>query len=191
MAANNESHIQFPVAGFHGTTWSSAEEILKDGFRLSQNPYDWLGDGVYFFQDGLERAWEWAIEHHGEEAVVIGAEILLVDCLDMLDTTWTKIMTQIYDQFLRKFKQAGLSLPLQTSGSHRLDREVINYAVGVMADTGTNISCVRGAFAEGRPVYPDSAFYHHAHIQIAVRDIERSIKRVWLARTHQEGSNDG
>jgi hypothetical protein len=191
MAPNHESQIQFPVAGFHGTTSKSADEILIDGFRLSRNPYDWLGDGVYFFQDGLERAWEWAIEHHGEEAVVIGAEILLVDCLDMLDPNWAKSMTLIYDQFLSKYKQAGLSLPSQTSGAHRLDREVINYAVGVMADQGTNISCVRGAFAEGHPVYPDSAFYHHAHIQIAVRDFERCIKRVWLARTHQEGNNNG
>ena len=191
MAASPESHIQFPVAGFHGTTRRSADEILENGFRLSQNPYDWLGDGVYFFQDGLERAWEWAIEYHGEEAAVIGAEILLVNCLDMLDTKWTKIMTQIYDQFLGKFKQSGMSLPSQTSGAHRLDREVINYAVGVIAERGINISCVRGAFAEGHPVYPDSAFYHHAHVQIAVRDIEPCIKRVWLVRTQQEGSYDG
>ena len=191
MAPIPESHIQFPVAGFHGTTRKSADEIIKCGFRLSQNHYDWLGDGVYFFQDGLERASEWAIEHHRKEAAVVGAEILLVGCLDMMDTKWTKIMTQIYDQFLGKLKQSGMNLPSQTSGAHRLDREVINYAVEVMADRGTNISCARGAFAEGHPVYPDSAFYHHAHIQIAVRDIEACIKRVWLARPLQEESYDG
>ena len=55
-------------------------------FQLSRNDYDWLGDGVYFFQDGLLRAWQWARERHGDEAAVIGAEIRLVDCMDLLDS---------------------------------------------------------------------------------------------------------
>ena len=179
----SHSRSPLPVTGFHGTTQHSARAILKDGFRLSQNPYDWLGDGVYFFQDGLERAWEWAHENHGEEAAVVGAEILLVNCLDLLDTKWTKIVTQVYDQFLSYFKQLGLSLPYQSSGAHRLDREVINYAVGVLGEQGTTISCVRASFSEGRTIYPDSAFYDYSHVQIALRDVETCIRRVWLEGT--------
>ena len=117
MAASPPSHIHFPVTGFHGTTRKSANDILQNGFQTSKNPYDWLGDGVYFFQDGLERAWEWAIEHHGEEAAVLGAEILLVDCLDMLDTGWTRIMTQVYNQFLGKLKQSRLASSIAVSWS--------------------------------------------------------------------------
>jgi len=38
------------VTGFHGTRLNHVESILRDGFLLSKNDYDWLGDGVYFFK---------------------------------------------------------------------------------------------------------------------------------------------
>ena len=171
--------MPLPVRGFHGTTKSSADAILQNGFQISQNPYDWLGDGVYFFQDGLARAWEWAHENHGQDAAVIGAEILLDGCMDLLDTKWTRIISEVYDQFLSNVKRLGLSLPQQTSGAHRLDREVINYAVGVLNEQGISIACVRASFWEGRPIYPDSAFYYYGHIQIAVRDVESCISQLW------------
>ena len=157
--------------------------ILESGFQLSQNPYDWLGDGVYFFQDASERAWEWARESYGEEAAVIGAEIRLVECLDLLDIKWTKVIAEAYNQFLDHYKRSGLNLPRQTSGAHRLDREVINYAVGVWAEKGIIFRCVRASFSEGHPVYPDSALHQRSHVQIAVRDIEACIIRKWLERS--------
>ena len=178
--------MQFPVIGYHGTTTESAAEIVESGFRLSRNPYDWLGDGVYFFQDGFDRAWEWARENHGVDAAVIAAEIYLIDCLDMLDTRWTKVVSEAYNQFLNLYKQSGLNLPRQTLGAHRLDREVINYMVGVLSERGDSIKCVRAAFAEGSPVYPDSAFYDYGHVQIAVRDVEACITRIWLMADSEE-----
>ena len=186
MTETSQSPVQFPVIGFHGTTAESAAEILESGFRLSRNPYDWLGDGVYFFQYGFERAWEWALENHGEDSAVIAAEIQLIDCLDMLDTRWTKVISDAHNQFLKLYKQAGLSLPRQTPRAHRLDREVINYVVGVLSDRGISIKCVRAAFAEGNPVYPDSAFYDQGHVQIAVRDVASCITRLWLVENSEE-----
>jgi hypothetical protein len=32
--------------GYHGTSSATAQVVLRDGFRISHNPYDWLGDGV-------------------------------------------------------------------------------------------------------------------------------------------------
>jgi hypothetical protein len=166
--------------GFHGTTSEAAQAIRREGFQLSRNPYDWLGDGVYFFQDAPERAWEWAAEHYGDSAAVIGAEIHLVNCFDLLDTRWTRLLTDAYDSYLKFLKEAGRPIPRQTGGAHRLDREVINYAIGVLAERSINIACVRGAFTEGYPVFPDSAIYDRAHVQIAVRDVNLCIRRFWL-----------
>jgi hypothetical protein len=76
--------------GFHGTSVERAERILAHGFEASRNDYDWLGDGAYFFQDALGRAREWA-QRFGSQAAVIGAEIDLDDCLDLLTrggTAW-------------------------------------------------------------------------------------------------------
>ena len=179
------THSPLPITGYHGTSLSNANAILASTFRPSKNPYDWLGDGVYFFQDGLGRAWEWAYENHGEEAAVIGAEIRLEDCLDMLDTTWTRVVSDAYNRFLHLYNQLGWELPVQTSGAHRLDREVINYLVGVLAERGITIRSVRSAFEEGRPVHRDSAFYQYSHVQIAVRDVDFCITKMWLASSGQ------
>ena len=153
---------------------------MAEGFQLSLNPYDWLGDGVYFFQDAPQRAWNWAGERHGENAAVIRAHILLADCIDLLDSGWYQVMTDAYDSYVSNLRRSGQPIPIQSRGAHRLDRAVINYMVGVLGENGLRVACVRAAFGEGRPVYPDSAFYDRAHVQIAVRDIQACIQRKWL-----------
>lgn len=160
-----------PLArGYHGTSVLAAEAILSDGFSVSRNDYDWLGDGVYFFQDAPRRAWEWAVSLHGEQAAVLESYIHLKGCMDLLDISWFHQLTVAYDSFLAHMKAAGMSLPKQTSGAHRLDRYVINYLTGLLADHRVIVRCVRAAFIEGEPVYPQSALYNLAHVQIAVRD---------------------
>src|SRR5712691_7761740 len=116
-----------PVTGFHGTSAASAERIMNSGFTISRNEWDWLGDGVYFFQDAPIRAWRWAREHYSDSAAVVGAEIRLEDCMDLLDVRWSSVLAETYDRFVEKMKESRVPLPRQTSGAHRLDRAVINY----------------------------------------------------------------
>ena len=156
-----------------------ADTIEREGFKLSRNDYDWLGDGVYFFQDGLLRAWQWACGQHGDDAAVVGADIRLADCMDLLDVGWNEVLSSAYGEFARRRRAIGRAVPTQSGGAHTLDREVINYAVSVLEDSGTRISCVRSAFPEGRPVYPGSALYDRSHVQIAVRDTNTCISRIW------------
>ena len=176
------------VLGFHGTSSEGARQILTSGFHLSRNEWDWLGDGVYFFQDAPHRAFEWARERYENNAAVVGAEIRLVNCFDLLDTRWTKIYSGLYDQFAKYLRDAGLPRPRQTSGAHRLDRQLINYSIGVLAEQGITIACVRSAFIEGSPVFPDSAIYDRAHVQIAVRDVTLCIERIWLETPDGNGA---
>ena len=175
------------VLGYHGTSSSMNESILNEGFLFSKNIYDWLGDGIYFFQDGPQRAWEWAVEHRGDNAAVVGAEIRLINCLDLLDTKWTTFLTEVYDNYIKYIKAADLVRPKQTSGAHRLDRDVINYAVGVLVQQGIEIGCVRAVFIEGQQVFSDSALYGLAHVQIAVRQTDRCISRAWLEKGIESG----
>ena len=166
------------VLGYHGTSSNAADRILEDGFQISRNSYDWLGDGVYFFQDAPDRAWEWARQHHGDDAAVIRAEIQITNCMDLLNPRWTRLLSDSYNSYLKKLKDSGQDIPSQSQGAHRLDREVINYAAGVLGDKGLEISCVRAAFAEGRPIYPDSAIFSLTHIQIAVRNVDACLRRM-------------
>lgn len=133
-----------------------------------------MGDGVYFWQDAPARALEWAQKQHGSKAAVLCAVIRLEDCLDLLDPSWSNFLGTAYDLFVTKCKLAQIRIPKQdpTSGARRLDREVINYACGISeVALGIQFRVVRGAFQEGRPVYPTSGLYTHSHIQIAVRDL--------------------
>ncbi len=170
---------QLLVRGYHGTSSEVADIIAAEGFQLSRNTYDWLGDGVYFFQDAPLRAWEWAIDRHGSNAAVMGAEIQITDCLDLLDLHWNQVLSDAYDAYLKLLREAGLIVPTQSGGSHSLDREVINYTAAVLNESGIRIACVRAAFREGRPVYPDSAFFDRTHVQIAVRDTGACVRQIW------------
>jgi len=67
------------VYGYHGTSGTAAELILRDGFLPSQRPYDLLRDGGYFWEEAQCRALEWATATHGSDAAVIEAVLVLDD----------------------------------------------------------------------------------------------------------------
>ncbi|HEX8245400.1 MAG TPA: hypothetical protein VF541_17935 [Longimicrobium sp.] len=164
--------------GFHGTSIERAERILVAGFQISRNDWDWLGDGAYFFQDGRARAAEWARERFGNQAAVVGAEIELDGCIDLLDITWERVLANAHARYVEQLALTGAPLPAQTRGAHRLARHVLNYLAGRMAEDGMLVRTVRAAFAEGEPIYPGSALLSRSHVQIAVRDLS-AIVRAW------------
>jgi membrane protease subunit (stomatin/prohibitin family) len=156
--------------GFHGTSVEAAQRILSTGFEISRNEYDWLGDGAYFFQDAPARALEWALQRFGANAAVIGAEIDLDDCIDLLDIPWEQVILTAFDGFIGELTRAGKPIPRQTAGAHRLDRYVIDYLATRMAADGMLVRSVRAVFPEGKPLFPGSALLSRSHVQIAVRD---------------------
>lgn len=46
------------VLGFHGCDEGTFDKVVRHGSELrpSTNDYDWLGNGVYFWEQNLERA---------------------------------------------------------------------------------------------------------------------------------------
>jgi len=165
------------VIGYHGTSEENAERILVDGFVVSANRYDWLGDGTYFFQEvdgfprsGLEHAWAWACRQH-ELPAVIRVTIELIDCMDLLDHGWASRLRQMHDALTERARQIGRDLPRQAGGNHGLDRLLVNYLAGVMEDAGRPVRTVRGCFGEDeRAAFPGSSLFDLTHVQVAVRD---------------------
>ncbi len=80
------------ILGFHGTDESIVNSVLKGKTELepSYNNYDWLGHGIYFWDNSPSRALEWANELSRrkdskiKKPAVIGAVIDLGYCLDLL-----------------------------------------------------------------------------------------------------------
>ncbi|MFB2894617.1 hypothetical protein ACE1CI_17040 [Aerosakkonemataceae cyanobacterium BLCC-F50] len=163
------------VYGYHGTSAEAAEVIIQQGFNVSSNDYDWLGTGVYFFQDAPVRAWEWATQQHPTNPAVIRSTIRLEDCIDLLDIEWFPIIREAYTVFVEEFRQANRPLPRQNperSKAHRLDCAYFNYLVEqILNPQVESIRVIRGIFVEGERIFPNSAVFDRAHIQISVRDI--------------------
>ncbi len=176
------------VTGYHGCDAALAARVLAGTARLnlSRNAYDWLGEGIYFWEHGPERAREWAIEQANlsgvriKEPSVLGARINLGECLDLLDTANTRILNKWYKEFRQTARQRRAPMPKNrdAADSRRgdkvlrfLDRAVIDFTVNHVAEAeGIIYQTVRGIFLEGQAAFPGSKIALKSHIQIAVRD---------------------
>src|SRR5947209_19052473 len=111
--------FQRTIVGYHGCDAAVASRVLSGELQLqpSGNPYDWLGNGIYFWEHGPQRAYEWAIEQARlsgrkvKEPSVLGARINLGVCLDLLDTANTRLLGEWYVEFRRFMRQHGIAIP--------------------------------------------------------------------------------
>ena len=80
------------VFGFHGLDEEIGRKIVSgiEEIRPSKNNYDWLGHGVYFWENNPARAQKWAESQSKRSNTsvkapfVIGAAIDLGNCFDLL-----------------------------------------------------------------------------------------------------------
>jgi hypothetical protein len=87
--------VRHKVFGYHGTTLSAAKAIMADPmqFQSSTSEGDWLGQGIYFFENSFRKGTEWALRTFdkcsrlgdAEAPAVLGCEIDLSNCLDLCD----------------------------------------------------------------------------------------------------------
>lgn len=179
---------QRTIVGYHGCDVAVAAKVLAGKARLkpSANPYDWLGAGIYFWEHGPRRAYEWAIAHarlRGAKVIqpaVVAAEINLGVCLDLLDTANTRLLRHAYAEFRHSMRRNGIPMPRNRDapGTRQGDRvlrfrdcAVIDFTLSGLAEVGPNeYQTVRGVFVEGEPAFPGSKVALKSHIQLAVRD---------------------
>ena len=169
--------------GFHGCDESVAEAVLAGDTHLarSSNSYDWLGEGVHFWENSPARALEYAAElrdrpRRGGPKVktpaVVGAVIELGYCLNLLDAEFLSLLAEAYQDLKRDHDAVGVPLPVNSADRLRrpLDSAVINAMHQTRVDQGLRpFDTVRAAFAEGGDLFPGSGISAKHHIQIAVR----------------------
>ena len=162
------------VHGYHGCDHAVADRLLRgDAFVTSSNPWDWLGDGIYFWEYGPDRALRWAEQQSRvKRPAVVGAVIQLGRCFDLLDTRFTEELRQFHGRWVHRMQVGGLEVPRNRGKARYLDRAVVEAYIDGERDLGIQYDTVRGAFVEGEPVYPGSAIHMETHIQIAVRKPE-------------------
>ena len=170
------------IFGYHGCDRAVGEAVLSGKTKLnpSMNIYDWLGSGIYFWEQSPRRALEWAqscvdnpkmTNGQIKEPFVLGAIIILGLCLNLTDVSSMQTLQEAYTIFEDLCRKKHQTLPKNTEHFRELDCRVINLAAELskLRDYG-NFDTVRGAFIEGHPIYPGARIYNHTHIQVCVRN---------------------
>ena len=167
------------VTGYHGTTKAAAEKILTEGFVPSVNDWDWLGHGVYFWQDAPVRAYNWARERLAgtdQFATVVAARIRLDGFVDLLDQRGIRTLQDLAADFERQKLSTRLA---NAKGANRLDCAVFNFASDVLSWLGAEVAGYRAACVEGKPLTPGSPVFDLSHVQIVVID-RTAILEKWI-----------
>jgi len=170
------------VTAFHGCDQTVFEKVLYSHVCLTQsnNDYDWLGHGIYFWENNPLRAYEFAMEQKARGKIirpaVIGAMINLGNCLDFTDMISLSLVKKIYLYFEDTLNARGLKIPRNTGRAtdsdkslRKLDCAVIQFMHEYMRNNKLNsFDSVRCAFFEGAQLYPGAGFSEKGHIQLCI-----------------------
>lgn len=107
------------VIGYHGCSEEFARDLLLgvqpiSAWKPSINDWDWLGNGIYFWEHSPARAFRWAQEQgkrHGFTPSVLGAVIQLGNCFDLLNEAITTLLGDGFRELERTYAAAGQTLP--------------------------------------------------------------------------------
>jgi hypothetical protein len=172
------------ILAYHGTDRAVRDSVLLGSSELihSKNSYDWLGPGIYFWENSYDRALEWAMHQTKksigsrpriQEPAVLGAVISLGNCLDLLDSKYLEIVRLAHEGFRKSFRK-GYPLPKNAGkGPDRLLRHLDCAVIRYLHDA-TEFSksppydSARAVFFEGQKLYPNAGFRRKNHIQVAV-----------------------
>ena len=96
------------VLGYHGCDRHVGERLLAgEPFKASQNDYDWLGPGIYFWEANPLRGLAFAQEssRRSRAAIhtpfVVGAVIDLALCLDLTTAAGVAFVRTAYESLVR------------------------------------------------------------------------------------------
>lgn len=172
------------IFGFHGCDSSLCDSLVNNRrkrLNYSENSYDWLGKGMYFWENNPERALDWArmLQKNNqnekqkiEKPAVLGAVISLGNCLDFTEQLNLQKIKEHYNNLVQEANEKNILLPVNNGGKDLYKREldclVINSFVKLQKEQGIEYDSVRGVFFEGNELYPTAGFREKDHIQIAI-----------------------
>ncbi|MEO8147295.1 MAG: hypothetical protein ABI723_06650 [Bacteroidia bacterium] len=193
------------IIGFHGCDESIRDRLVnsKSAFKKSENDYDWLGHGMYFWDNDPERALEFAVfkKTHIQSSKspitkpsVVGALINPGLCLDLINSKSPHLLKSAFSIFKSEMERNDYELPknkpLKTGKDlvlRNLDCAVIETLhLTRIENKLPSFDTVRGVFWEGNDLYDNAGFKEKNHIQVCVRN-PNCIKGFFIPR---ESDND-
>jgi hypothetical protein len=203
------------IIGFHGCDADVCYSLLTnpDNIKISKKPYDWLGHGMYFWENNFDRALQWAIDKKERGAIkhpaVIGALLQPGYCCDLLETRYIRMLANYHEMMLEWNQALGMESPQNRDSPHdkhkdkvlrMLDCATIEFMhARISKELQLDIEkkgftkrktfdSTRGAFIEGGPIYEGAGIYEKTHIQICIRNLN-CIKGFFLPRKETDFLN--
>ncbi len=196
------------IFGFHGCDESIRDQLLvnPNNYKASKEDYDWLGHGIYFWENNYDRALEWAKDKKKRGSLknpsVIGAILQLGNCCDLTDKNSIEVVKSYYQNLKDDFIDVGIPLPINKdikADKHKdmllreLDCTVLEYMHSRILDAYKKditfkgyseymiYESTRGVFTEGGPAYDGAGMFDKSHIQICIRN-SNCIKGFFMPR---------
>lgn len=174
------------IIGYHGCDKSVAEKVLSGSthLKVSKNRYDWLGWGIYFWENNPHRAFQWAKEQSTnpkskiKTPYAVGAIIDPGNCLELTEAKSIELIKNTQKMLEHVAKAQGIKLPdneglkgdrREGFPKRKLDCHVINALHNIRDKKETPFDTVRSPFFEGGRIYRRSGFFAKSHIQLCVR----------------------
>jgi hypothetical protein len=173
-------HQPFQIIGYHSCDREVGLKVLngKDHLIPSNNSWDWLGEGIYFWEQNPYRALEYSVEVAAgmqfnkkriKTPFVLGAIIQLGNCLNLVESQSLAILEEAYKGLEKLYKATGEKLPINDGNNRKLDCTVIKYVHQSRKQTDElAYDTIRSPFDEGSKVYPGASFTSKNHIQVCV-----------------------
>lgn len=185
------------IIGFHGCEEEVKNKLITASgtIQISEKPYDWLGHGMYFWENNYDRALQWAKDKkkRGEIKVsaVVGAVIQLGYCCDFLDSRYIELLKTYYELMESRYKFLGEELPKNkdlpqdaykdkilrvldcTTIEYMHSRIFKQYQSDMFISGHSDVKIfdsTRGVFTEGGPAFNGAGIFEKSHIQICVRN---------------------
>lgn len=186
------------IIGFHGCEEETCNKLLNNpnNVIISKENFDWLGHGIYFWENNYDRALQWAKDKQKRGSIkkpaVIGAVLQLNYCCDFLDSKYIRTLQEYQYLMTLAYKAAGKEMPQnkdlpKDQNKDKILRELDCAVIEFMHQrilveaqdqmkkqgyTGIKIfDSTRGVFTEGGPAYEGAGIFAKSHIQICIRNL--------------------
>ncbi|RYY05936.1 MAG: hypothetical protein EOP43_07710 [Sphingobacteriaceae bacterium] len=198
----------YTIIAFHGCDLEVRNKLVNypNQVEISTKPYDWLGHGMYFWENNYARALQWAEERQAlgkiKTPAVLGAVLQLGYCCDFLDSKFITLVGQYFEAMREEYQHTGKTLPENADikdDSHKdklirkrdcatieyMHRSIFEASVEETTAKGFSelkiFDSTRGVFTEGGPAFSGSGIAKKSHIQICVRNMN-CIKGFFIPR---------
>lgn len=185
------------VIGYHGCDAAIAERLLieRKTFIISDKEHEWLGQGMYFWENNWRRGMEWAVQKFEKNLIrrpaVVGALLDLRNCCDFSDQHYLNLIGSYHQDMKDDRMTRGRSMPVNFAPKGTLPKDIVarnldcavvehmheemdwlnRFGVPEHFDHDTKpFDSVRGLFIEGKPVFEGSGIFSKSHIQICIRN---------------------